>query len=135
MMSIKEKSTDGSSFRDLIRQLEEQETPDGRKLSQTESSSEGKKSYNGNAPPMSEVERLQAELEYFREENRRIYGEYQDHIRAEKGLVSEIVKGAKAGEPAEALLLMALQIIDHMRGDVNLATYHTVEKTIENNRK
>lgn len=46
-----------------------------------------------------------------------VYAEYQENIRKAGMIRAEILKGAKAGEPAEVLLLKAVECIGYMTGD------------------
>ncbi len=46
-----------------------------------------------------------------------VYREYQKNIRESGGLRTDILKGAKAGEPPVALLLKAVKCISLMTGD------------------
>lgn len=66
------------------------------------------------APLLStQYQREQQELDRARE----VYRSYQDNIRAAGNMRADILKGVKAGEPAELLLLQACKIISAMTGD------------------
>lgn len=58
-------------------------------------------------------QREQQELDRARE----VYRNYQSNIRAAGNLRADILKGLRAGEPAEGLLLKACNIISLMTGD------------------
>lgn len=69
--------------------------------------------------PEDQVLQRQADKnEQLRQQCYRIMGEYQTHIRRSKSNRSKLLKGIKAGEPLEDLLLLATGIISDMTGDM-----------------
>ena len=65
-----------------------------------------------------------------RDHTREVYRQYQRNIKNSGGLRTEILKGAKAGEPLVALLLKAVKCISLMTSDT--VFYTQLERDIKN---